>query len=145
MRQQLYEQGLLDVQPIFRLLEDEALRPVHDRRGDLLAAVRGETVHRDGIRSGCGHQRVVDAVGDEGVAPFLRLGFLAHGGPRVGVHDVGARHELERVAPEHQAPAEPGRAPGGARDDRLVGARNQSDAASRISIPDAAPSSASEW
>src|SRR6266446_2756520 len=43
------ENALLGVQAVFRLVPHHRLRSVDDRRADLLAALRGETVHEDGV------------------------------------------------------------------------------------------------
>ena len=55
------------MEPVLRLLEDQAARTVHDRRGDLLAAMGWETVHRHRTRASRIHERVVHAVGGKGI------------------------------------------------------------------------------
>ena len=106
--EELDEQGLLHVQAVLGLFEDPALRPVHDRRCDLLAAVGGQAVHRDRVGTGRRHQRVVDPVGRERIASLLGLRLLAHRRPGVGVDDGRPVDELERVLAEDE-PAATGR------------------------------------
>ena len=48
--------GLLNVQPVFRRVEDRRLRPVHDRVHHLFAPVRGEAVWR---KIACGAARAI--------------------------------------------------------------------------------------
>ena len=60
--EQLDQQRLLHVQPVLGLVEDQAPRAVHDGRGDLLAAVGRQAVHRHRVGPGGVEQRVVDPV-----------------------------------------------------------------------------------
>ena len=118
--QQLDEEALLDVQPVLRLLPDQAAWAVHHRRGDLLATVRRQAMHGDHVGPGGVEQCVVDLVAGEGVAAFLGLGLLAHRGPGVGVDDRGAPDRLVRVVAERQTSAGRPASSRGARDDPLI-------------------------
>ena len=80
--------------------------PVHDLGRDLLATVRGQAVHRDGLGPGRLEERRVDTEALECVASFLGLRLLAHRRPCIGVDDVGAANRLERVGGEVQPAAE---------------------------------------
>ena len=85
--EELHEQRLLHVEPVLRLLPDQAAGSVHDGRCDLLAAVRRKAMHREGIGTRRVEQRVVHPVGRECIAAFLGLGLLAHRRPGVGIDD----------------------------------------------------------
>src|SRR4029079_3391805 len=117
---QLDEEGFLDVQAVLGLLEDQAARTVHDRRGDLLAAMGWETVHRHRTRAGRIHEGVVHAVGGKGITACLGLGLLAHRCPRVRVDDVRAGDEHIWIVTEYQVTATLLRATLGDRHDARV-------------------------
>ena len=64
MTESVLEQGvqdsLLSVKTVLRLIENDALRSIHDLSGDLLLAVCGETVHDDTVRLCEGEELLVD-------------------------------------------------------------------------------------
>ena len=82
------EDGLLGVEPVLGLVEDDALRSVDDLGGDLLSPVRGEAVHYDagGLRDA--EQIGIDLVVVEQLDRVLDGGRIAHRHPGVGVKDV---------------------------------------------------------
>src|ERR1700722_5907061 len=59
------EDGLLRVQALFGLVEDDRLRSVEHRVGDLGVAMRGQAVHENSMRLRVGHEGFVDLVGLE--------------------------------------------------------------------------------
>ena len=80
--------SLLDVKPVFCLLEDGVGMLFKNIFGDLLAAVGGQAVKDDVPGGGLPEKLRVDLVGTEGRFLF-GLAFLAHGKPDIGVDDVG--------------------------------------------------------
>src|SRR5437868_9678949 len=65
--------------------------------------------HCAGVRQS--HERVVHLIRRENAAPNLALMLLAHRGPRIGVHGIGARDSVGWIPEE----AEPRSVPGDAR------------------------------
>src|SRR3546814_2030813 len=57
------ENALLRVQTVLGLVPHHRLRPVDDRGGHLVAAVRRQAVHEDRLRLGQRHNQVVNLVG----------------------------------------------------------------------------------
>src|SRR5262245_3141894 len=88
--EQVEDHRLLGVQTVFRLIEHDRLGAIEHLVGDLLAAVRGQTVHDDGARLGEADDRVVELVTAERLLPLHLLCLLAHRRPHVGVEHVGA-------------------------------------------------------
>src|SRR5216117_3469214 len=60
--QEVEDHGLLRVQPIFGLVERDAVRAVEHAVGDLLATVRGQAVHDEHRPSSEPDERLVDLV-----------------------------------------------------------------------------------
>ena len=56
LAEQKQQQGLLNVEPIFGLIEDDGLGTIEDFGGDLFAAMGGEAMHEDGAVVGLGEQ-----------------------------------------------------------------------------------------
>jgi hypothetical protein len=52
--QQQEKDGLLDVQAVFRLVEDNRPRRIYDGIGYFFAAVRRQAMHKNSVRSGAG-------------------------------------------------------------------------------------------
>ena len=65
---------------------------------DFLAPVGGQAVHEQRLRVGPVHQRRVHLILGEALDAVGLLVFLAHGGPHVGDHQVGAFDRLGGVA-----------------------------------------------
>src|SRR5258705_1781531 len=95
--QQGQDDGLLRVQAILGLVEDQAARPVEHRVGDLLASVRGQAVHHDRLTAGEVEQPVVDLVALEGLQAPLAVALLAHADRAVGVDHVGLLDRFARL------------------------------------------------
>src|SRR3990167_9349922 len=108
--QEVQDDALLRVEPVLRLIEHHALRPVEDRIRDLLPAMRRQAVHDERLPTGEAEQRVVDLVALEGLLPPLALGLLPHADPDIGVDDVGALDGLPGLHREADPPPEIGRA-----------------------------------
>src|ERR1700757_4911630 len=68
--QQPYEYGFLNVQTVFRLIEDNGVQRVDDLIGHLLAAMRRQTVHESRMRLGQLHERGVHLVRRENRGSF---------------------------------------------------------------------------
>ena len=81
------QEALLGMQPILGFIEDNRLRTVDDLIGHLLAAVCGQAMHEQRIRSGLGHQAGIDLVPLEDVVPKLAVA-IAHRHPCIGNHAV---------------------------------------------------------
>jgi len=74
--------------------------------------VRRQAVHHQRVAAGVAQQRAVDLVADEVAAPLVRLVFLAHARPDIGVQDV--RHLGSGSGVARDLDLRPG-GPGGAR------------------------------
>jgi hypothetical protein len=61
--QQMQQDGFLGVQAVFRLVEHDRPVTVHDGVGDLLAAVRGQAMHHDGVFRRFLQKLIVDLIG----------------------------------------------------------------------------------
>src|SRR5258706_15172244 len=79
--QQGQDDGLLRVQAILRLVEDQATRPVEHRVGDLLASVRGQEVHHDRLTTGAVEQPGGDLIALEGRQAPLAAALLTRADP----------------------------------------------------------------
>src|SRR3569833_1107322 len=87
--QQQFQQCLLRMQAIFRLVPHHALRALDDLVAHLFAAVRGEAVHEQSVGFGLAHDVCRDLIRREGESPRLLFFFLSHAGPHVGDDQVG--------------------------------------------------------
>src|ERR1019366_7405694 len=90
LRQQPFEQRLLRVQAVLRLLPHDAGRPFDNFVSDFLAPVRRPTVQHHGFGVGFAHEFLVEAIADESAPASLHFGFLAHRGEHVGGKHVAA-------------------------------------------------------
>ncbi len=88
--EQQQQQGLLRMQAVFGLIEDDGLRAVEHCVGDFGIAARGQAVHEDRVRRGLGHQRLVHLEGPEDGLALGGLVLEAHADAHVGVDRVGA-------------------------------------------------------
>src|SRR5258708_12133494 len=79
--QQPYEYSLLNVQTVFRLIEDNGVQRVDDLVGHLLAAMRGQAVHESRMRLGALHERGIHLVGSEYRGTFRLFLFVAPARP----------------------------------------------------------------
>ena len=93
------------MQSVAGLVVDDRVGRGHDLARDLLASVRRQAVHEERVGRGMRHELGVHLVALEGRDAHVVLGLVAHGGPGVGEHHVGAldgghrvAHELERGA-----------------------------------------------
>ena len=100
------------MQPVFRLIPDHRLGAVDDPGGHLLAAVRRQAVHEEGVRPGQGHHGLVDDIAGKGAQTGLLFGLLAHAGPDVGDHQVRPGHRRAGIAQQDAALAGGGEEPG---------------------------------
>ena len=71
--EEMDDDALLSVQPILRLVEDHAPRPVQHRIRDLLAPVGGQAVHDERPGGREAQQRLVELVALEGLEPLLAV------------------------------------------------------------------------
>ncbi len=93
------QNGLLRMEPVFRLVPHDRLGSVDHRCRDLVAPVGGQAVHEDRVVRGLFHERLVDRVGPEQLlAP--RGVLLPHRHPGVGDDAVGPAHRLDRIVGE---------------------------------------------
>ena len=86
------------MQAVGRLFPDHRLRAIDDRRLDLLAPVRGQTVHEHGILDSHGHHVRIDAPVGKGLLPLGVFGLKAHRGPHIGGDQVGPATGGHRVS-----------------------------------------------
>src|SRR5438045_7997660 len=93
------------MEAVFGLVEHDGVWAVDDAGRDFLAAMGGQAVHDDGVGLGGGQELVVNLVGQQAGFALGGLGFLAHGGPDVGVEDVGVLGRSGRVAQDFDAAA----------------------------------------
>src|SRR4051794_6223927 len=91
-QQEVFHQRLLHVQPVFRLLPDDALGAIQDLGRHLLAAVGGKAMHEERLAVGGAHERLVHLVARKGLAARPGLAFPAHAGPHVGRDEVRVAH-----------------------------------------------------
>src|ERR1019366_7705055 len=97
LRQQPFEQRLLRVQAVLRLLPHDAGRPFDNFVSDFLAPVRRQTVQHHGFGVGFAHEFLVEAIADESAPASLHFGFLAHRGEHVGGKHVAASDRFARI------------------------------------------------
>ena len=91
------------MQAVFRLIPDHAVGPVDHFRADFLAAMRGQAMHEQGVVLGPAHQGLVDLIVGEVGQAHLAVVFVAHAGPHIREHEVGAVGGLRRVIADHRA------------------------------------------
>src|SRR3546814_1842675 len=90
------ENALLRVQTVLGLVPHHRLRPVDDRGGHLVAAVRRQAVHEDRLRLGQRHNPVVNLVGAQQVVPTLAV-VLPHGDPGIGDHRIRSEEHTSEL------------------------------------------------
>ena len=90
----MFEECLLGVQAVLRLVPDRRALAVEHVLGDLLARMRGQAVQHDGVVARLRQQVGVDAVGREQLAAAVGVVLVAHAHPDVGVDGVRAPHRL---------------------------------------------------
>src|SRR6202043_703666 len=95
--QQAYEYSLLNVQTVFRLIEDNGVQRVDDLVGHLLAAMRGQAVHESRMRLGELHEPGTHLVGSEYRGTFRLFLFVSHARPGVSINRIGSGHGFARV------------------------------------------------
>ena len=95
--EQHQQERLLRMHAVLRLIEDDRLRAVEHRIGDLGVAVRGEAMHEDGVLLRVRHQLLVDLVGLEDRRALGGLMLKAHAGADVGVDGIRAVHGLDGI------------------------------------------------
>src|SRR5262245_8989417 len=94
---ELGHQGLLQVQPVCGLLEDDASRTVENGIGDLLAAMGGEAVHEDRVGYRQSEERLVDLEAGERHPPPGGLSFLPHARPGIRIDHVRPFDRFARI------------------------------------------------
>ena len=82
------------MQAILGLIEGDTLRTFQHFVGDLLAAVRRQTMHHHRIGFRHGDDLAIDLVGAKRSQAVLHLFFLAHAGPDIGIDPIGAGHRF---------------------------------------------------
>src|SRR6478672_960167 len=87
---EVFEQGLLCMQPVFGLVPHHTLWTVDDVRSDFLAAMRGQAVHEQRIRPRVAHHVRRNLPVAEGALAHLVLRLESHARPHVRRHEVGA-------------------------------------------------------
>ena len=103
VRGEVREDGLLHVQTVLGLVEDDALLALEHFGGDFLARVGRETVHEIGAGLSQGHQLRIDLIGLHGAQALGLLGFHTHADPDVRVDHVGTLHGGGRVGRERES------------------------------------------
>src|SRR3990167_6295447 len=104
--QEAQDDALLGVQPVLRLVQDDAPGPVQDRVRDLLPAMRRQTVHDEGLPAREPEQRLVDLVALECLLPPLALLLLPHADPHIRVDHIRPLDGLAGLHREGDPPAE---------------------------------------
>ena len=84
------------MQPVLGFIEHDRVRTVHDLVGHLLAAVRGEAMHENGIRLGPRHEARIYLIALEQVVAASAIA-ITHRHPGIGHHTVRALHRLVRI------------------------------------------------
>src|SRR5688500_1602522 len=97
IQNQFQQQGFLDMQPVLRLIPHPAPRPLQHPLLHLFSPVGREAVEEDRARARQVHQPLGDRVPLERRPALLGVAFLAHRGPHVGAHQVGALHRFLRL------------------------------------------------
>ena len=87
------------MQAIFRLIEHDRARRIHDLVGDFKAAMRRQAVQENGVRRGLHHQPVVHLIAARKVSSrFGLFVLLAHAGPDVRVNGLRAGDGFFRLS-----------------------------------------------
>src|SRR5215510_2907913 len=86
--QKQQQDRLLDMHPVFRLVEDDRPWRINNPGGHFLAAMGGQAVHKNPTRRRTGEQLLVDLVGRKNPCPPSRFVFLPHAGPHVSIDGV---------------------------------------------------------
>src|SRR5258708_36998304 len=98
--QEPHQDGFLNMQAVFGLVEYYRVRRVDDFVGDFPAAMSWQTVHEQGMGRGFSHEFGVDLIRrEEGVADVGFI-FLSHAGPHIGVDGVGSGYGFAWVGEE---------------------------------------------
>ena len=93
------------MEAVLRLVKDLLRVLLEHIRGDLLPPVGGEAVLYHTARVRLRHQLPVDLIAGKGLLPDGLLLLLAHGGPHVGEHHVGAHGGLPGIPAEGKTEA----------------------------------------
>src|SRR3954462_9793104 len=93
-----HQDGFLNVQPVFRLVEYHRTRSVDDFVGYFPSPMSWEAVHKHSVRGGVLHELSIDLIGNESSETFLRFILLSHAGPHIGVHGVSSGYGFSRIA-----------------------------------------------
>lgn len=91
------EDGFLDVEAVFCLVEDGFGVGLKDLSGDFLSAVGGEAVHDQCVRFGGLRDARVDLVWGEDAEAFFAFLLLAHRNPCVRVEKIGTLRGVTRI------------------------------------------------
>src|SRR5215831_2144418 len=94
---QVLQQGLLRVQPVFGFVPHDALGPIDNFRRNFLAAMRWQAVHEQRAGFRLPHHRRVDHPVREIALPVLVFGLETHAGPDVGGDEVRVAARLARI------------------------------------------------
>src|SRR5260370_12938976 len=86
--QQRYEYSLLNVQTVFRVIEDNGVQRVDDLVGHLVAAMRGQAVHESRMRLGELHERGIHLVGSEYRGTVRLFLFVSRASPGISLTPV---------------------------------------------------------
>ena len=98
--QKVLHECLLHVHPVFRLIPYHRLRPVDHVGLNLLAPVRGQAVHEEGVGLGRSHHFGVHTPVGKGLLARFVLGFVAHAGPHIGGDKIRILASLVRILEE---------------------------------------------
>ena len=93
--QHRYQDSFLGGQPVGGLVKRKRVVRVHDGVRDLKSTVSGQAMHEIRLLARLCHQSIIDLIGPENLDAFLKLVFLTHTGPYVGVERVDAFHGIE--------------------------------------------------
>jgi hypothetical protein len=87
------------MQPVFGFVENHRMRPIQHLVGDLLAAMRRQAVHEDGVGLGLGDQPAIDLIAFEQVVATCAIA-VAHRDPGIRHHAIYAAHRLLGIGPK---------------------------------------------
>src|SRR3984885_1081427 len=97
------QEGLLRVHSVLSLVEDHGLWPVEHRIRNLGISVCRKAMHKDCVRLGMRHKRLVHLIGFEDGGPLRSLMFEAHACAHVGIDRIGARNRLDGIVQQRNA------------------------------------------